>query len=288
MLPEQQLTLAAVREIFQEMAPPVIIYNKSHSGSRLLAEVVESAGLFMGTRQNESRDSLDILDLVRYLVENYYPDYAPIWGSPNSRADQLNLLARDVFSRHLEAYSASGCRGWGWKLCETAYIVPVLDYIFPRARYVHLIRDGRDVAFCDHVAPRDPFWRKIYFNTDTITSWRGLRLSQTDYDIRSYLYNALHWANSVTVGRFYGTMLRERYLEVRYEDLCLDFEDTAARVLSFAGLEDRLNDVLERVSRTVYQTSIQKYKKQSSRKIRRVVKLIKPKLVEFGYLKVGT
>ena len=42
------------------------------------------------------------------------------------------------------------------------------------ARYIHLIRDGRDVAFSDHHAPDKAFWRKVYFNTDRIRDLAGV------------------------------------------------------------------------------------------------------------------
>src|SRR4029077_14499072 len=143
---------------------------------------------------------------------------------------------------------------WGWKLCETAYVLPVLDFLFPQARYIHLIRDGRDVAFTDHRAPNSPFWKKIYFNTDGMLAWSGLRFHRRDYESRSHIYNALHWANSVTVGRAYGAMLRERYLEIRYEDLCESFAATATKILRFIGVEDS-SATINRLLPSVYQNS---------------------------------
>ena len=274
--------LTAVRDELHRFHPPVIVFNKSHSGSRLLARLIAEAGVFMGAHQNESNDSWDVLKLVEYLVERYYPNYGPLWNS-NAPADEtLPDLIREVFASHTEGLPQNA--SWGWKVCETAYILPVLDFLFPAARYVHLIRDGRDVAFTNHRAPNRPFWKKIYFNTDRILAWRGLRFHGRDYERRSHIYNVMHWANSVTVGRTYGAMLRERYLEVRYEDLCESFDDTATRVLEFIGAANIL-DAIEKIRPLVYRNAIHKYSVQPKEKVREVVEIGKPLLLSLGYLK---
>ena len=84
------------------------------------------------------------------------------------------------------------------------------------------MRDGRDVAFSPFLAPKAPFWRKIYFNDDSIYSWRGHAMTQRAYRTHGHLFNAARWVNSVTLGRAHGAMLGERYLEVRYEALVAD------------------------------------------------------------------
>jgi hypothetical protein len=168
-------------------------------------------------------------------------------------------------------------------LCESAYALPVLARVFPNARVIHLVRDGRDVAFCDHRAPDDPFWRKIYFDTDRIDTWRGLRLTGPSYRRRSHLYNAVHWSNAVRVGRACGSMLGERYLEVRYEALCTDFAATAGHVLQFARAPEPAVG-MERISPTVRLASIGKHRRAPARTLREIVAIAKPELLAFGYL----
>jgi hypothetical protein len=276
-------TLDTFRDQFSHYPAPVIVFNKSHSGSRLLAELLDSAGVFMGSHLNESRDSIDILEMVEYLVTRYYPDYSPLWDPQRSPDLELTRLLRGVFERHLQDISDRPEQRWGWKLCETAYVLPVLDYCFPRAQYIHLIRDGRDVAFCDHKAPDSAFWRKIYFNTERIRTFSGLRLTPQAYRRQSYVFNAIHWVNSVSIGRCFGAMLRERYFEVRYEDLCRNFYPTAKQLLKAIGIEE-VEEALHTMQPAIYGSSLGKYKTYSKRRLDRVLRIEKPLLLSLGYL----
>ncbi len=66
-------TLDSFRDRFSSYSAPIIVFNKSHSGSRVLARLLEAAGVFMGSHLNESYDSLDIFQLVEYLVTALLP-----------------------------------------------------------------------------------------------------------------------------------------------------------------------------------------------------------------------
>jgi LPS sulfotransferase NodH len=276
--------LEAVREDFRSLGSPVVVFCKSHSGSRLLARAIEGAGYHMGAHQNESSDSLDLLRLVRHLVERYYPDYRPLWSHDGDQRDRASTaeLIREVFADHLQGSGNPGGR-WGWKLCETGYILPVIDFLFPQARYIHLIRDGRDVAFCDHTPADTPFWKKVYFNTDRMEVWRRYRLNCQDYHRRSHLFNALHWVNSVRIGRDYGAMLRDRYLEVRYEELCGDFRSQVRKILAHIGVADD-SAAVSRLATSVHSRSIGKYRLEPRSKVREVLQIEQALLLELGYL----
>ncbi len=63
------------------LGAPVIVFNASHSGSRLLALMLKRLGVFMGSNLNESEDSLDLFELVRYIVERHAPDYSGLFAS---------------------------------------------------------------------------------------------------------------------------------------------------------------------------------------------------------------
>ncbi len=261
------------------LAPPVIVFCKSHSGSRLLAAALQRLGVFMGGVLNESLDSLPMLPLVEHTVLRHHPDFTA-WRRHGDEA------AAAILDRGLDEHFAGhprATRHWGWKLCETVYAVPVLERGFPEARYIHLVRDGRDVAFCDHAVPDTPLWKKVYFGTDRLMTWQGRRLSHKDYHRGSHVFNAAHWLASVSLGRTYGAMLGPRYLEIRYEDLCRDFLGQMAVVADFLGMERRRGPLAEFAS-CVSAASIGKHRLRPVAAVREVLEIETPLLLSLGYL----
>lgn len=100
----------------------------------------------------------------------------------------------------------------------------VINEFWPGARFIHLIRDGRDVA-CSMVSAA----RKIGFGTDTIP---GAAIAWNDY------------VAAARKAAAYG----DRYLEIRYEDLLRDGASAYGRILDFCGLpysDDWLAKTLE-------------------------------------------
>lgn len=275
-------TMADLRVLVGRLPPPVVMFNKSHSGSRLLAALMREAGLHIGAVRNESEDALPLLDLVEHCVETFYPDYAPVFID-DAAANRVAEVAARALATHLEGHDGGP---WGWKLCETGYILPVLAHIFPNLRAIHLIRDGRDVAFANHTPPSKPFWQKIYVNALGVGPWQGLffgRHARGTYRLYPHLYNIQHWANAVTVGRRHGAMLGPRYCETRYETLCGSFEDEARRLLDFVGLGEGAQ-AIERLRGEVSTARIGRFRRESFWKVWQVTARARPLLTELGYL----
>jgi hypothetical protein len=107
--------------------------------------------------------------------------------------------------------------------------VAAVDALFPEARFVHVIRDGRDVAVSmDNAAESwEPGMR------------RGVPLAE----------RGRRWRGEVEELRSFGPSLgEERYLELRFEDLKADFRTHVRRLFDFAGVPSD-DATLELVSR---------------------------------------
>jgi len=254
---------------------PIILYNASHSGSRLLTRILAEMGVFMGAHLNDSEDSLDMAELVEHVVLEHAPDFSRLFADGDL---VLEALALNAVESHLEG-RPPGAR-WGWKLCETGHVLPVIARLFPTAQVIHLIRDGRDVAFSPFVAPKHRYWRKIYFSAGELKSWRGLPMTQRAYRNNGALFNAARWVNSVTLGRGHGLMLGERYLEVRYEELVAQPHAVAARLAAFLGLSapDLRPDAF-----SIDVGRVGKWRTAPPATLAEVLQLLEPTLSQFGY-----
>jgi len=88
--------------------------------------------------------------------------------------------------------------------------IPLLAAVFPEARFIHLIRDGRDVA---------------------------LSYLDTDFGVSTLSESAVQWRRFVLTGRRAGTQIgARRYREVRYEELVEQPETVLRSLCSFLEL----------------------------------------------------
>jgi hypothetical protein len=258
-----------------DLRPPMVIFCKSHSGSRLLVEMLRRAGVFMGAHCNSSGDSWDLVPLIRYLVIHHYPNYERALAGEDPL---LVPMIAAAFARHLDGYEPASGEPWGWKVCETTYILPVIRALFPQARFVHLVRDGRDVAFSNHTGPVDEFWRKVFFGRADIDSWQGMALTGPSYRRRPHLFNAQHWLASVSLGHRMAAELGDQCLELRLEDLCLDPDSTIPRLLDFIGIAERQASLPEMDG-----LPVGRFRHRAGDRVCEVLPLIAPLQAELGY-----
>ena len=160
-----------------------------------------------------------------------YPAEAPAWpdfeidaGAYRRALDETSpFTAREGFRTFYRLYAARfGKRRWGDKTPLYCLAMDAVRGVLPEARFVHIIRDGRDVAL----------------------SLRPLWFSPA-HDIAA---QAAYWGRCVRTARRAG-LERDDYLEVRYEDLVLRTRETLERVCAHVGLSFH-PDMLEYHRRT--------------------------------------
>ena len=92
---------------------------------------------------------LDLHPEAAHFYEPYYIwDYYGGFGDSDYRtAEDLNAKARQFIRRSFKRFAAvTGKPLIIDKLPENAYRIDMLDSVFPDAKYIHLLRDGRDVT----------------------------------------------------------------------------------------------------------------------------------------------
>lgn len=107
--------------------------------------------------------------------------------------------------------------------------VSFLDALFPWARFLHIIRDGRDAVASLMFRNRGASWGHL-----EIPGWQDLLAR---YPEAHHIRCAHQWRDAVMAARDEGRALGpDRYLEVRYEDLVRVPRDVVTRSLEFMGL----------------------------------------------------
>ncbi len=141
--------------------------------------------------------------LSRWELEEEIVKQAIRSNPPTDLPDAVRL----VFSLYAQM---SGKPRYGDKTPRYVLYLPQLANLFPEARFVHIIRDGRDVT---------------------------LSLLEKDWGANNVIEGALFWKQRVEAGREAGRSLGpDRYREIRYERLMDDPEDIVRSVCEFIEL----------------------------------------------------
>jgi hypothetical protein len=156
---------------------------------------------------------LDDLRRIRTLAE---------WGvDPERVGERLRdgMRPGDAIAAVFETYAADRGKGrWGDKTPMYMQYLPLLEELFPRAQFVHIVRDGRDVARSFLAMPE------------------GI-VTQTWAHPRSVPDFACEWRTEVEAAQQLGARVGpERYREVRYEALVAGPERELRAICTFAGL----------------------------------------------------
>ncbi len=239
----------------------------------------------MGLSDNNQRDAEEFKQrnpVVRYLVEAGF------------RYSELDEIAKGELQRLMTTLieeSKGNCPdpaekvAFGWKRAITTFTCEIFLDAYPEAKTVHLIRDGRD-AMLSRLQSRmrnlhDPFNRLVVFGDPSISEFHGKCLTREVVDRYRNEIEMHHWVTVVSFGmraRKYG----DRYLEVKYEDLCEYPEKTLSRVFEFLEVPF-LDESREWTKANASTASIGKWKGREE-ELRDAIQIGTPLLTELGYV----
>ena len=126
------------------------------------------------------------------------------------------------FAEHLNASR------WGDKSPEYIYDLPILKQLFPDAQYIHVVRDGRDVAMSSIKEP--------VFNVNNIYT------------------AAKRWKNNIKLARdFLEQLPSDKFIEVRYEDLLQEPCDVLSKLVKYMGIKDDGEQVTVNIQKHIFE-----------------------------------
>lgn len=195
-------------------AQPIVVAALGGSGTRAIVELLVESGIFMGDWIDRSTgDSL----FLRHFLHAHFDVLVHDPGCDDPR------IRRD-FHRAIHAHRNGIPRegdDWGWKNPRSMWILPWLARDFPGLRFIHLIRDGRDLALSENSFLLDDHGRRV------------LGEQYTGDPIRDQFEL---WAmGNRRAADASARLLGPRAHRIRYEDLCADPMRELERLHRFIG-----------------------------------------------------
>jgi Sulfotransferase family len=233
---DDRLTSAAHMDARLRQASPIVVIGMHRSGTRLLVEILDRLGVFMGADVQADSESVTFMGINEQILHQC----GAFWSEPMSAhfllaqadaARQLAANAGEALAAQLQTYA--GPSGWqlgtdpnklrpfGWKDPRNTFTLPVWRHVFPNLRTLHVVRHGVDVAAslarrhaeALRAATGEPVPSALTVIRDhtlgVLSSRRGWTLAEA----------LTMWEQYVEKAREESAALGERALEVRFEEL---------------------------------------------------------------------
>lgn len=209
---------------------PLIIGGTGGSGTRAVQMLFEQAEFFMGSNLNDSRDYLALDGWLSNTVPTILEELRCVDYAPEALADAFlrpRLKRLKELSLQAKSDAPAKATGWGWKHPRSIYLLPLLARIHPNLRYVHVVRDGRDMALSSNQQQLKAFYKHLY--------GRSLPTNKQ----AEHLASIAMWQKvNVEATRFASQHFGKRYAVLRYEDFCSTPEASAEALFTRLGLSE--------------------------------------------------
>ena len=249
---------------------PLIIGATGGSGTRVVARLARHAGYDLGTHLNPAEDALEFQSFHDKWINPFLVSEDRHAALPPNEAEQMKRDFQEALSRHLTGSTTDAGARWGWKAPRTIYLLPFLYDRFPDLKFVHVLRDGRDMASSKNQ-------NQLRKHGAAVLSWRERWFNPLP--IRSILL----WERiNLRAARFGEARLGENYHLLRFEDLCRKPIETTARLFLFLGADaDAEKAARDEISPP---STIDRWRGQPAALVSRLERAANVTLQKFGYL----
>lgn len=228
---------------------PVAVGGVGGSGTRLVASILLELGFYLGRDLNPFCDNLWFTLLFKRLaaLDCSTADFGALYrifekamcGAGDLTQAELRRIAAasipysDEFDAEWLSQRAESlireCAGpprkcccWGWKEPNTHVVLPRLKDLIPRLRYIHVVRNGLDLAYSE--------------NQNQLRLW-GARFLGVDRIEISPRFSLKYWAAVHRRVLAAGSEMGGRFLLINFDRLCANPSDELPRLLEFLGFE---------------------------------------------------
>lgn len=222
-------------------AAPIVVLGAPLSGTDRVASLLQGAGLFLGNDRNRYGESHFFLGLSRWVFRCAHAEWDVTDPLTWALEDDATFEAlADELRERVETKGIKGFLGWkthlrtrslltynepwGWADTLTSFALPLWLRVFPKARVVHVTRNGVDVAL-------DLTDRELERRAQLKSRARSSRCLDP---VRAFDV----WSDYITAAKACtGRLNPERLLELRCEDLAERPAELLDELLAFAQVE---------------------------------------------------
>lgn len=252
----------------QRSKAPIFVGGHHRSGTTLLRVMLNRHPHIACGPEGQLLDRTSFRDFHRFLETTWLPHLRAYSMDEQDIDRGVAAFIDEFFSRYA---AERGKRRWAEKTPKNVLHIAYLFRLFPEARFIHMVRDPRDVH-CSVV-------EKAHTTTPR---WLGVTAEET----------ARGWVRRVEIaGAWRGD---ERYLEIRYEDLVAVPREMMAHVLCFLAepWDERILEAVpsagggevRNVDRPVFGTSAGRWREDlAPAEVRTIEEIAGPTMLALGY-----
>lgn len=191
------------------------------SGTSLVSQVLDDAGVFMGVMRDHNGESFPFLN----QNEEWLAAQNLSWHQPEGFDPEKSiLLSTEVYQAlHYQLQSSAKWRlalfyngKWGFKDPRSTFTLGAWLKVFPKAKVIHVVRNGVDVALslsARNQRPEEVHEKRFDNPVEAFHLWQA------------YVKKALEWEK----------LLTGRLIRIEYEKICLPELDTVKSLSRLIG-----------------------------------------------------
>lgn len=258
----------------RDTSDPLLIGATGGSGTRALHGALAEAGFFVGTRLNHAGDAMDFEPFLDDIINPVLRETRSLDYALGGLTAGTRKAAAQGFGKALDCYVSDKPRDvahWGWKNPRSMYVLPIISAACPELRFLHLVRDGRDMALSDNQNQPNKHYDALFGESYTgenpenaIRLWAAANSQVADWGERE---------------------LGGRYMRVRFEDLCESPKTVLVPVLIEGGFDAALAERVGTGAEAVIRMpdSVGRWRKLPEEEKRRLTEIASAALHRFGY-----
>jgi len=226
---------------FENDQSPILIGGVGGSGTRVVAEILIKMGFHMGHDLNKSNDYINYR--LAKTLKDMKQAHNPIKKNEIEQVikERIQTIEKEIKEN---IPTDSSFYGWGWKVPGNFYNLEYTTLAFKNLKYIHLIRNGLDMAFSK--------------NQNQLRNWGFyFGVDPTKYNKNSASLKYWISANKYAISKG-KSLLNKRFHLIYFDDLVDNTSDTIFKLAKFLNVEiDDISDLTSLVSKP---ESVNRYK----------------------------